>query len=140
VAIVAALLPGLAHGAVNDGGHSPDGGVTSIDGAAELTVLAPGRGALPDGGPFSDALYSECPPNDPLKLARQLVDGSWVLPPSRAARQVCLLVTCEERRKQLEAAPPPLGSTSLIFAAIAFGVGLFIGGYVGWSLGRWLPR
>jgi len=130
--LVATVLPQAARGSAHTFERLDlDGG--SAD-AGQLEAGAT------DAGPFGDPLYAQCPANDPGQPATQDPDGSWRLPPPRAARQACLLVTCDERRRQLEAAPPPLGSSSLIFAAIALGLGLALGGYVGWTVARWLPR
>lgn len=89
---------------------------------------------------FSDPLYSECPPASTAGAAAQREDGSWVLPPARAARNACLMETCDARRQQLEVAPPPLSTTSLLFAGIAAVLALALGLYVGWEFARWLPR
>jgi len=129
--VLAALLPQAARGSAHTFerlSEAPDAGALEFDGGA------------PDAGRYGDALYAQCPANDPTQPATQDADGSWRLPPQRAARQACLLVTCDERRKQLEVAPPPLGTTSLLFSAIALVVGLALGGYVGWTAARWLPR
>lgn len=111
--LVLALVPRLALGA-------PDGG-------AELELR-------PD---WASPLYSDCPDAGPA-LAQP--GGGWLLPADRAARNACLMATCDVRRQQLEAAPPPLGMTSLLFSALAFGAGLVLGGYVAWNVARWLPR
>jgi len=118
-ALIAALVPVLAFGDAVDGG-----------------VSAPGRRA-----DFGAPLYDQCLAD--AGAATRQADGSWLLPPTRAARNACLMETCDVRRQDLEAAPPPLGSTSLVFAAIAFGVGLLIGGvaagYVVWVVRPLLP-
>jgi len=128
---LALLLPRLALGEPPGDAGLADGGAGESLGAID--------GGTPDAGRFGDPLYAQCPANDPTQPATLQDDGSWRLPAARAARQVCLLVTCDERRKQLEAAPPPLGATSLLFAGIVMALGLVLGAYAGWSVARWLP-
>jgi hypothetical protein len=141
-AIAVALAVGMALPRWAAGQPSLDGGLAAMTPAVDggTGEAMDGGTAAPDAGPFADPLYSQCPPNDPTQPATQDADGSWRLPPVRAARQACLLTTCNERRLQLEAAPPPLGSTSLIFAAIVMVIGFGLGGYLGWTVARWLPR
>jgi hypothetical protein len=97
-------------------------------------------GGAPNSGPFADPIYAQCPPSDPAQPATQRDDGAWVLPPLRAARQVCLLTTCDERRKQLEGGAPVLSTAAIVVSAIALAIGLGLGGYLGWAVARWLPR
>lgn len=90
-------------------------------------------GGTPDAGWASDPLYAECPKGPPPS---QLADGSWVLPPARAARNVCLLETCEARRQQLEAGPviPTFSKASLLINLVVWGLGVVLGIYFGWTL------
>lgn len=96
-------------------------------------------GGTPDAGlGWNDPLYAECPKAPPPV---QLDDGSWKLPPARAARNVCLMETCDARRRTLEpiaAGPPMLSSGSLVADLIIWGLGFAAGGvlfgYLGWTL------
>ncbi|MEK7178561.1 MAG: hypothetical protein AAB721_02825 [Patescibacteria group bacterium] len=109
--------------------------------AAVLIAALPGfAGESPDAGRWDDPLYAECPKGPPPV---QLADGSWNLPPARAARNVCLLETCDSRRRTLEpiaAGPPMLSSGSLVVDLIIWGLGVAAGIYLGWSLRTALPR
>lgn len=99
-----------------------------------LRAVAQDGGA--DGGvvqdapaPFSSTLYATCPEAPPVIM----LDGGFVLlPPARAARNACLLATCESDRlakeKTLEAPPAwwvVASSTATALAGGAFLLGRF---------------
>jgi len=98
-----------------------------------VTYLVLGLLLTVDGGSslFAAPLYEQCPRAEPsIEL-----DGGWrLLSPQRTARLDCLMVTAAERVVQLERAPPPLSSTTLLFAAGLGLLGLLFGLYGGWEL------
>lgn len=88
-----------------------------------------------DGGMWwNDPLYVECPKAPP---PAQQADGSWVLPPERAARNACLMEACDARRRQLEPlaeGPPVLSTAGLVMSLTMLAIGMFGGAYLGWEL------
>ena len=102
--------------------------------AAELDAGTPDAGLG-----WNDPLYAECPKGPPPS---QLADGSWVLPPARAARNVCLLETCDARRRTLEpiaAGPPMFSSGALWLDLLLWGTGVAAGIFLGWTLKGLFP-
>lgn len=111
-----------------------------------LFLAAPARAS--DGGVRFDApLYGSCPeapPPEPVEVRGsffgpvEALDGgqSWLLSPERAARNACLMATCESHRAQLEAGPvqTPLGY--VLALGIGLAAGALAGGYFVWSLTR----
>lgn len=90
---------------------------------------------LDAGSRWERPLYERCPSAEPSVA----LDGGWrLVSPQRDARLACLMTTADERVMQLEAAPPPLGWVSLAFSGIALALGLFLGGYAGWTLAKWI--
>ena len=97
--------------------------------------------AVDGGTPFSSSLYAQCPDATDAGEAYPVDGGSpatadWYLPFPRAQRQACLLVTCDERLKQLEAVPGPEPFFSKTTLAVMGGFGLvafLFGAYLGWS-------
>jgi len=99
-----------------------------------LLALAAADGGASDAGlGWNDPLYAQCPQAPPPV---PLEDGSWKLPPARAARNACLAETCEARRRTLEpiaAAPPPFSSGSLIADLMLLGLGVLAGVILGFT-------
>lgn len=94
-------------------------------------VVAASDAGTPDAGPWDDVVYADCPAAPP---PTQLGDGSWVLPPLRAARNACLLSACDEDRRELAAGPPFFSPETLIFGVIMGLVFGLAGMYFGWLL------
>lgn len=97
-----------------------------------LLLLAQADGALvPDAGHgtrWEHPLYSQCPWAPPSVV---LADGQRLLTQARARRLDCLLVTADERWRQLETSPLPLLSRpSLIFAVVMAVAGFAAGAWV----------
>src|SRR6185295_9734781 len=93
--------------------HPRGGALMALYTLALLALAAADGGASDAGLGWNDPLYAQCPQAPPPV---PLEDGSWKLPPARAARNACLAETCEARRRTLEpiaAAPPPFSSGSL---------------------------
>lgn len=122
---------------------APEG--RSVSAPAQLPD-APGQGNAPDsapvpgaavpdaGSPFADPLYAQCPEAAP---PLELPDGSWSMTRERGARNACLMATCAERVRQLEATPvsePLFSKASLLANLILWGLGLVAGVYLGWQL------
>lgn len=102
-----------------------------------IALVVAGLLAQDSGTRWERPLYALCPPAPP---SVQLDGGYRLLTPERVARLDCLMVTADERALQLEQAPPPLSATSLLFAGLALGLGLFLGGYSVWWLRDLLGR
>ncbi len=82
-----------------------------------------------DGGTFSQPPYDSCP--ETTEQAVELDGGAWLSPKSRAARQACLLATCEANGAQVEPVPPaPLGVVLGLVTALV--VGFAAGVVVAW--------
>lgn len=88
----------------------------------------------PDAGRFSEPLYAQCEEAPPAEA----VDGGWLFSTQRASRVSCLLVSCDERRLQLE--PQPVPPTSLVLSLVSLAVGLALGAWGGFEVARWILR
>ncbi len=78
-----------------------------------------------DGGTFSQPPYDSCP--ETTEQAVELDGGAWLTPKPRAARQACLIATCEkmgEPAPEVSPLPVPylLGLATVALAAFVAGV------------------
>jgi hypothetical protein len=95
-------------------------------------------GGTPDAGSrWEDPLYAVCPP---APAPERLDGGSLLLAPARVARLDCLMVTCDEDRrnrgKVITQGAPPLSPIAWAMTLLALTVGLGLGGWGGWELAR----
>lgn len=97
-------------------------------------------GGTPDAGSrWEDPLYAACPAAPPPE---RLDGGSLLLAPARVARVDCLMVTCDEDRrnrgKVIVEGAPPLSPIAWAMTALALTIGLGLGGWGGWELAKLL--
>ncbi len=74
-----------------------------------------------DGGVFSQPPYDSCP--ETMEQAVEIDGGAWLTPKPRAARQACLIATCEMMGEPPAATP----GGYLVVGAAAFGLGVIAG-------------
>jgi hypothetical protein len=96
--------------------------------AAMLIAAAPDAGTLDAGTWIDDPIYAECPH---APAPTQLDDGSYKLPPLRAARNACLMGACEDDRQRLKAGPPVISAWTLLFGAVCATLAVIGGFYLG---------
>lgn len=137
------LLMTLAQADAGISTPAPDAGVVIelINAFGEL-VSPTSSSALADAGvlapTFSEPLYATCPDAPPAEKVtndtwlRPPV-GSYILSPKRAARNACLMETCDVDRQKKEQLLT--GSTAPNWA-IQFGVGVATGIAAGYTIGR----
>jgi hypothetical protein len=102
---------------------------TSSSALADAGVLAP---------TFSEPLYATCPEAPPAEKVTNDTwlrppAGSYILSPKRAARNACLMETCDVDRQKKEQL---LDGSSAPNWAVQFGIGVATGIAAGFTIGR----
>jgi hypothetical protein len=126
--IVAILVAQTAAGA-DAGIAGVDAGIVRVD--AGIVAGDAGVDAGIEYIPFNDEVYSVCPVAPPSER----VDGGYFLPEMRAARNACLMATCDralfdERHPDQQKPPPGWVGYVLVGAGVVFGIGFVVGKYV----------
>lgn len=96
--------------------------------AALLLAALPASADDVDGGTaFADPIYASCPVADaPVEVD----GGSFLLSPARAARDACLLASCETDRE----ATPPVSANGMLVALALGLLGLLVGVAGAWFI------